>query len=419
MAGLDEFHPMSDLPPDFMMIMYGMRRSGKTTALLHMLDSMQQRFETHKTFIFASTGKVNPIQWKNFPMTSINTDIDKLNKNIGDIIEEQEYAIDEEVRRQAAEKRLKPVPVPKRDDKKPVNNDLDGLKPNVKKKGEKANKLRKGKRKRENVGTIPLEGDPGPDNDLERFPGEVQTTSDNHNRQLTKNDILKIRRSGEIDEKTMPHILIIMDDVIHENSIRHAPNLNRLASTGRHIFITCIILSQCVCGSQSVPPGIRINSDYVMVCANPSNKNERDMLQVNYLTISNDRGQMDKGLNMLAAVTSVEYRELVIKVNHSTAKEFKDYLFTYGPVPEAPKNVSANFRLGTDKQWEDDDKLDRKPAYTSTDFLRDPPKGPSLQAIDSGRFSVGNRSGVPGDVHVSKGIERFVSRHSEFLDPYF
>jgi predicted AAA+ superfamily ATPase len=56
MANLDKFEPLTDLPPDFFLIVYGMRRSGKTTMLMHMLEEMKTRFEKHKAFVFCGTG---------------------------------------------------------------------------------------------------------------------------------------------------------------------------------------------------------------------------------------------------------------------------------------------------------------------------------------------------------------------------
>ena len=43
-------------------------------------------------------------------------------------------------------------------------------------------------------------------------------------------------------------ILIILDDCVNENSVRTSPYLRLLAIGGRHIMISCIILSQVVAG---------------------------------------------------------------------------------------------------------------------------------------------------------------------------
>jgi len=432
MSQLEEFHPLTDLPPDFMMIMYGMRRTGKTTALMTMLESMNSRFEKHKVFVFTGTGDDNPLQWKNFPLSSVNTDISNIDRSIGEIIENQRSDIKEEVKRQISAKNMNASRNPpddgKKVDKEESREAFEASKGKKKRKNGKDDDGKKKKKKRnargneekekEGVSVVPVEPDKGPDNDLDRFPGELRNMR-RDDRPLTDADIMRIRRDGNIDDSTMPHVLVILDDVVNDSSIRHSPNLNKLAVSGRHLFITAIILSQCVCGSGSVPPAIRINSDYVLVVGNPRSKNERQLLLEQYLSISNERANGLEGLRIMADVTRVKFRILAINVASSTATHFRDYLYKYGPVPSPPDNVSEDFRMGTEKQWEADVSGERKPAFTNSDFLKDPPKAPNLQAIDSGRFSVGHRSGIPGDVHVSKGIDRFVSRQAEFLDPFF
>lgn len=407
MSGLEEFNPIEDLPPDFMLIMYGMRRTGKTTALLTMLEMMKDRFEKHKVYIFSGTAKDNPEQWKNFPLNVVHGDISNVDRAIGEILEEQRAAIKEEIVKQMNHMRITPD--------KEGKDGLDTLRPDTFK-GKKPKKRKRGEE--EKTDTIPQDSVKDPNNDLKRFPGEIRKKMED-GKSLTENDIMEVRRQGLIDETTLPHILFILDDVVNENSIRHSPNLNGLAVHGRHIFISAILLSQCVCGSSSVPPCMRINSDFVIVVGNPRSRRERELLQEQYLTISNDRSAQLDGLKILASVTQVKFRMLVINVSSSTARSFNEYLYRFGPVPEPPNNVSKDFRLGTDSQWKKDEEMDRKPQFTDKDFLKEPPKGPDLQAIDSGRFGVGHRSGVPGDELISKGIERFGNRQAEFLEPYF
>ena len=271
MSFLNEFDPKSDLPPDFFLVMYGMRRSGKTTALMHMLESMKERFEHHKAYVVCGTGCDNPGQWKNFPMTSVFHDVSKVDGKVREIIDEQRMEIHEEVKRQVAAKSMKPPNAPDQGrDKRVQNETLSGLNDNVKKK-EKRGKRRK---KNPNIEPVPVEPDKGPDNDTERFPGEV-TVAREPNRPMTVEDIIRIRREEDLDENMFPHVLLVLDDVVNENTIRFSPHLNQLAVSGRHLFISVVVLSQCVCGSASVPPIIRNNADYVMIVKNPRYRNER------------------------------------------------------------------------------------------------------------------------------------------------
>lgn len=218
MSGLDEFDPINDLPPDFMMIMYGMRRAGKTTALMHMLESMKTRFEKHEAYVMCGTGCDNPKQWTSFPRTSVFTDIAKINDRVQEIIEEQRAGIQEEVVRQFTEKRKElPGPPDQNRDDKPKGGAMKGLSKNAKKKNPK--KGGKGK-----TSVIPVEAERGPNNDLERFPGELKQNM-NENRNLSLDDIIEIRRNEELDERLFPHKLIILDDVVSEHSIRFSSAL--------------------------------------------------------------------------------------------------------------------------------------------------------------------------------------------------
>jgi hypothetical protein len=426
MSGLDEFDPATDLPKDFFLIMYGMRRTGKTTCLMTMLESMKDRFKNHKVFVFTGTGKDNPAQWKNFPLNVINSDIANINTSVGKVIGEQRENIKKEVIRQLMEKSVNQVDGAEKKEGKV--DEEERKKEEDKQKLDKKGKTRGKKRKRgkaekkdesDNVSGVPEKEDKGFDNDLERFPGVLDRRfTDLKN--ITDADIMAARRDGLIDDNMLPHILIILDDVVNEGSIRNSQNLNALAVHGRHLMITAIVLSQCVCGSMSVPPGIRINSDYVMVMGNPRSVRERQLLQEQYLTISNDKDHSSDGLRILSDVSREEFRCLVIKVASSSATRFQDYLFKYGPVPEPPDNVSEDFKMGTDEQWKKDEKINRKPQFSDKDFTKEPPNTTPLQTIDSGRFAPGGAFGVAGDNHVSKGISKFTSfGGGEFLASIF
>jgi predicted AAA+ superfamily ATPase len=52
---IPEFDPIRDLPDHFLMIMYGMRRSGKTVMLKHMLEQLQDRLQYHEVYLFCGT----------------------------------------------------------------------------------------------------------------------------------------------------------------------------------------------------------------------------------------------------------------------------------------------------------------------------------------------------------------------------
>lgn len=52
-------------------------------------------------------------------------------------------------------------------------------------------------------------------------------------------------RYGLIDpERDMPYIVLIFDDVISDESIKHNKLINTVAFNARHYFVFCIICSQ-------------------------------------------------------------------------------------------------------------------------------------------------------------------------------
>ena len=327
---LSLFNPSRDLPPDFMLLMYGMRRAGKTTMLLHMLEDMKERFKYAQVHVFSGTADENPSQWKNFPAGFVTADIANIDVHIGDILRQQQEQIRQEVQDQVAQKHIR----------------IDSL---------------SGKRKRgvDSFQTSrslvkPRAKEPAIQNDTVKFANDPYATITEGDTiyKLTDSQINDLRRAGKIDESRFPRRLIILDDVVNENRIRYSTNLNKLAVSGRHIFISCIILSQSVTGSASVPPIIRRNSDYIMVVGYPRSIHERKMLAEEYLTISNEGDASTKSLRILKDVTQMPYRAFVISVINSTATEYNQFLFQYGPVPPPPRNVTKSFKLGTPQQWE-------------------------------------------------------------------
>lgn len=327
---LSLFNPSQDLPPDFMLLMYGMRRAGKTTMLLHMLEDMKDRFKYAQVHVFSGTADENPSQWKNFPAGFVTADIANIDVHIGDILRQQQEQIRQEVQDQVAKNHIR----------------LDSL-PGKRKRG--ADSAEPSRRSL----VQPLSKEPAVQNDTVKFANDPYATITEGDTiyKLTDSQINDLRRAGKIDESRFPRRLIVLDDVVNENRIRYSANLNKLAVSGRHIFISCIILSQSVTGSASVPPIIRRNSDYIMVVGYPRSIHERKMLADEYLTISNDTDASTKSLRILKDVTQMPYRAFVISVINSTATEYNQFLFQYGPVPPPPRNVSKGFKLGTPQQW--------------------------------------------------------------------
>jgi len=251
----DVFDPILDLPEYWFAIYYGLRRSGKTTMLKHMLNEMKERLDDHKVYLFSTTAELNS-DYEYIPKKAKYYNVAEIEQDLGKIINEQKGAI-------------------------------------------------------------------------KRF------------------------NEGEEGAEEPTPILVILDDCVSEESIRHCPSLNTLAVAGRHIHISVVILSQVVTGSGSVPPIIRTQCDAIFVVANPRSERERAILAEQYLCADNSYNAKRRGLEVLAAATDVQYRALVILTTDSSIRKMEEYLYVYGPVPE--KGVAEDFKLGTPEQWDQEE----------------------------------------------------------------
>lgn len=384
---LCQFHPSEDLPKDFMLIIYGKRRTGKTTMLLHMLESMKDRFKNHETYVFSGTANCNPQQWKNFPSCCVHTDLGTMNERLLQLQDEQMRSIRNEIKRQIACKngdshidQTSSVNEPLNDgsmvefackqkkrkrESKVVYTHCSTSKTNY---TYKNNRLREMRNKQK-----PILIETPADEDEDGGDGTG----------ITDAMIDEVLRSGDFDAAFMPHKLIILDDVVDSDTVRHSQGLNSLAVAGRHWYFTVILLSQCICGSGSVPPIIRLNTDFIICVYNPRSKNERKLLSEQYLSPANT--DSDAGLKLLADITRVPFRAIVIDNTNVTATKYRDFIYMYGPTPEPPHHITKSFQMGTESQWEQSG-CERKVNFNKETESTQKPKKP-IYAIDGGRFN--------------------------------
>lgn len=402
---LAEFSPFDDLPKDFMCIIYGKRRTGKTTLLLHMLEQMKDRFESHKVHVFSGSANQKPEQWKCFPSAAVHGDLSTLEPTLKELFEEHGAECREEIKRQIREKMsgqrgtaktaseihtVEDTTVTKKRRRGQVKGKAGGVRAtevfehNVKQgkhKGTKNTKFSKGRIKENGnamkARTIIVPNDDTVDN--EKVP---LVPEDSDVPVITDEMAFEAKRNEEYDDALMPRKLFIFDDCTNDNVMRSCPSLNRIAVMGRHEGITVVLLSHTICGSGSVPPIIRLNSDAIILMYNPRAESERRLFIEQYLTPAG--AQKDAGIKMLRSATSVPYRALVVDVANAHDVDFQAFLSQYGPVPEDP--VSKGFQLGTPCQW--DSKLtlyNKKPKFTRSDIPKSRPK--PINNVDAGRFS--------------------------------
>lgn len=253
MDRLYDFDPSHDLPENFFIIMYGLRRSGKTTMLRYMLWEMQEQLKDYEIYLFSGTAEVSPEDYEYIPKKAKFPNVKEMEMDLQRLISKQK------------------------------------------------------KRKK---------------------------------------------------EKEDGHMLMIFDDVVSENIVRHSDSLNFLAVGGRHINICVVILSQVVTGSGSVPPIVRTQADAIFVVANPRSELERKLLVEQYLTPSKLNEGHKRAEIILDSATGVQYRALVIMTTDSSKRRLEDFLWLYGPVPE---DIEEEFQMGTDEQWENESDAEDRP----------------------------------------------------------
>lgn len=94
-ARIAEFDAVEDLPEHFFCIYYGLRRSGKTTMLRHMLWEMEERLEKHKVYLFSSTAEVSPEDYEYIAPKAKFHNVAEIEVDLGRIVNEQKGKIKE------------------------------------------------------------------------------------------------------------------------------------------------------------------------------------------------------------------------------------------------------------------------------------------------------------------------------------
>ena len=215
---LDHLNPVEDLPEDhFLAVIYGVRRSGKTTMLRQLVYDLYPKMNNWEVYVLCSTAKFNTTSYDWVPKKSIFSDTSDIQELIGKLLTSQREKLEKMSKSGALAKETKAS--------KHAKNS----------KGKDAQKKDDHTQKR-SAPSHPVE--------LEKKKQRaMQATS--------------LNAEDDDDENEVPDILIIMDDVCSEDSIRYASALGTVAMNGRQYRISCIILSQMVAGSGSIPPRVR------------------------------------------------------------------------------------------------------------------------------------------------------------------
>ena len=219
-AELTHLNPLEHLPDDhFLAIIYGVRRSGKTTILRQLVYDLYPRVRDYHVYVLCSTARFNTTSYDWVPKKAIYSDVTDIEKVVGELLASQK----EKLEKLAKSGKLKPAGVSGQG--------------GAKKKG--------------------------------KGPAQGKRSNPNHAHEKEKRQKLteaaqyalansKDATGGDgDDEDDVPDILVIMDDVCSEESIRHSRAMGTVSMNGRQYRMSVLILSQMVAGSGSIPPRVR------------------------------------------------------------------------------------------------------------------------------------------------------------------
>lgn len=228
-SDLKHLNPLEDFPDDhFLAIIYGVRRSGKTTLLRQLIYDLYPRMRDYQVYVLCSTARFNTTSYDWVPKKAIYSDCTDIEKVVGDLLASQK----EKLERLSKEGKLKPAG----------------------QSGQGGAKKKKKGNKKEDGG--PKGGPKGkrsnPNHAHEKEKKQKMTEAGKY---AIKHSDHGNADGGDDDE--VPDILVIMDDVCSEESIRHSRAMGTVSMNGRQYRMSVVILSQMVAGSGSIPPRVR------------------------------------------------------------------------------------------------------------------------------------------------------------------
>jgi hypothetical protein len=337
-VGINEWDPIGQLPDHFLIIAYGLRRSGKSVLLRQLLYDVWPRIQAHAVYLFSQTASVNKEQYDYLPGGEFAvSDIQGQNLEIKlrEIIQIQKNKLTAEDADQTG----------------------DGSKKKKRKRGGEADPAEE-KKSESTSKKSKKGGDSKPDqkSNPREFKQALHREQHKKMRQQKSSgvDVEELIAEAEETPKTLEeckHVLVILDDCCNDQAVRSSPSLSYLSTCGRHLKISIIILSQVVHGSGSVPPVVRTQADTIVMVAQPRSIRERELVSEQYLTAENKEGAKKEGLRLLEEVTAIPFQALVITTNDNAARTYDEYCFTYGPVPfPFPHD---EWRCGLDVQFEE------------------------------------------------------------------
>lgn len=178
-------------------------------------------------------------------------------------------------------------------------------------------------------------------------------------------DAQRIKKESGIDVD-IPHVLVLMDDIVSDPAVQRSGILNEVFILGRHRHMSIMILSQNACASGSIGLQARSNVDYVM-CSWFNNRDDFDRMATMYFGMEGKHA----GIATVQRLTQEPFTFAVANLHKQGRKRLSDFVRTIkAPDPDAPGG-DPPFKLGKAAVWAEEN-------------VRDPMQGVSLEAQQRG-----------------------------------
>lgn len=153
-------------------------------------------------------------------------------------------------------------------------------------------------------------------------------------------------KKGDVEKminKEVPHVLLVLDDIVSDPRVQRSGILNKVFTLGRHRRITIIILSQNACASGSVSLHARGNVDYC-ISSMMNSLADWERLAEYYF------GQEGKneGIELLKAMTEQPYHFAVAELHKQGRRKLSDYCSYIS----APAKI-GKFKIAQKDVWKD------------------------------------------------------------------
>jgi len=151
--------------------------------------------------------------------------------------------------------------------------------------------------------------------------------------------------------KKQKKVLIVLDDVVYDTGVQRSGSLAKVATTGRHLGVSLICLSQNVAKSGSFGPQVRGNIDYVFSTAMNSAEDYETLGRLYF-----GRQGWKVGMEFCQKVCEKDYTFAVGQLHVKGAHELKD--FCNKITPPDPDKCKYKYKLERKRKREEDEGLD-------------------------------------------------------------